>query len=128
MQGLHTIIAETYKAIVDKGKAATKARKSLRPTTRRCPGALKPFAERELKAKLSKRFKVSDIPSLVLLDGATGAVLAKDGRSVIMADQEGANFHWVPKSLDELIGGGKRRGRGAVPCGGTQREALGPVL
>jgi nucleoredoxin len=37
-----------------------------------------PFAERALKQTLSKRFKVSGIPSLVLVDGATGQVLSKD--------------------------------------------------
>jgi thiol-disulfide isomerase/thioredoxin len=45
-----------------------------------------PFAERALKQTLSKRFKVSGIPSLVLLDGATGQVISKDGRSVIMSE------------------------------------------
>jgi hypothetical protein len=41
---------------------------------------------------LSKRFKVSGIPSLVLVDGATGQVLSKDGRSVIMSDPQGTDF------------------------------------
>ena len=51
-----------------------------------------PFAERALKQTLSKRFKVSGIPSLVLVDGATGQVLSKDGRSVIMSDPQGTDF------------------------------------
>jgi nucleoredoxin len=63
-----------------------------------------PFAERELKQKLSKQFKVSGIPSLVLLDGATGKVLSKDGRSVVMNDPDGADFPWAPKTLGELLG------------------------
>jgi nucleoredoxin len=41
---------------------------------------------------LSKRFKVSGIPSLVLVDGATGQVLSKDGRSVIMSDPQDTDF------------------------------------
>ena len=63
-----------------------------------------PFAERELKQKLSKQFKVSGIPSLILLDGATGKVLSKDGRSVVMNDPDGADFPWAPKTLGELLG------------------------
>ena len=51
-----------------------------------------PFAERALKQTLSKRFKVSGIPSLVLVDGATGQVLSKDGRSVIVSDPQGTDF------------------------------------
>jgi nucleoredoxin len=51
-----------------------------------------PFAERALKQTLSKRFKVSGIPSLVLVDGVTGQVLSKDGRSVIMSDPQGTDF------------------------------------
>ena len=63
-----------------------------------------PFAERDLKKKLSKQYKVNGIPALILLDGATGAVLNKDGRSVISKDPTGANFPWAPKTLDELLG------------------------
>lgn len=63
-----------------------------------------PFAERDLKKKLSKQFKVSGIPALILLEGATGKVISKDGRSVVMGDTQGDNFPWRPKALDELLG------------------------
>ena len=38
-----------------------------------------PFGERDLKNKLSKKFKVQGIPSFVILDGATGEIITKDG-------------------------------------------------
>ena len=63
-----------------------------------------PFAERDLKKKLSKQFKVSGIPALILLEGATGKVISKDGCSVVMGDTQGDNFPWRPKALDELLG------------------------
>ena len=37
------------------------------------------FSSRDIKAALSKKYKVSGIPSLVLLDG-DGAIITKDGR------------------------------------------------
>jgi len=72
-----------------------------------------PFAERDLKKKLSKQFKVSGIPALILLDAKTGQVLSKDGRSVIMGDTAGEQFPWAPKSLDDLLGEVLINGAGA---------------
>jgi len=53
---------------------------------------------------LSRKFKVSGIPTLILLDGETGAVLTADGRSIVAEDPNGENFPWKPKPLSELIG------------------------
>jgi len=63
-----------------------------------------PYAERDTKSKLSKKYKVSGIPTLVLLNGATGEVLSTDGRAVVTEDPQGANFPWTPKSVAELLG------------------------
>ena len=41
--------------------------------------------------------------SLVLLDGATGQVLDKDGRSVVLSDQKGQNFPSTPKLLQKSL-------------------------
>eukprot|EP00961_Rhodomonas_salina_P076566 1028109-Rhodomonas_salina.2 len=53
-----------------------------------------PFAQRGLKNALSNMFEIKGIPSLVLLDAATGKTITKDGRQVISADPEGRNFPW----------------------------------
>jgi len=61
-----------------------------------------PFVERERKTSLSKEHKVNGIPTLVLLDGATGEVISKDGRGAVSSDPQG--FPWRPKPLGELLG------------------------
>lgn len=63
-----------------------------------------PFAEREVKAKLSKKFKVQGIPTFVLVDGATGEVLTADGRDGVSSDPEGADFPWRTPTLAETLG------------------------
>lgn len=59
-----------------------------------------PFADRERKAELSKKYKVKGIPTLVIL-GPDGNLITADGRSKI-DDLEG--YPWAPKPFSELIG------------------------
>ncbi len=54
-----------------------------------------------MKAVLSKKYQVSGIPTLIVLDGKTGKLITKDGRSIITDDPEGSDFPWSPKSLAE---------------------------
>jgi nucleoredoxin len=63
-----------------------------------------PFSERDLKGALSSKYGVSGIPTLVLLDGATGALITKDGRSAITEDPTGESFPWTPPTLAEMLG------------------------
>jgi len=62
-----------------------------------------PYAERDMKAKLSKKFKVRGIPSLIFLD-REGNIVAKDGRGKVMGDPKGEHFPWTPKPVNELLG------------------------
>jgi len=62
-----------------------------------------PFAEREKKAALSKKFGVKGIPSFIILDG-DGNVTCKDGRSKVMTDPKGESLPWAPKGWTEVIG------------------------
>ncbi|EDO42086.1 predicted protein [Nematostella vectensis] len=64
-----------------------------------------PFSERERKKKLSQKFKIAGIPTLVLLEGKDGSVITRDGRGALIEDQEGKNFPWRPKPLSEIISG-----------------------
>jgi len=57
------------------------------------------------KAKLSKDFKVSGIPTLVFLEGQTGNICTKDGRSLILDDPEGLDFPWKPKTFGDIMSG-----------------------
>jgi nucleoredoxin len=63
-----------------------------------------PFEARDLKASLSKKYKVQGIPTLVVLDGKTGELITRDGRSVVMEDESGAAFPWKPPTLWEALG------------------------
>merc|ERR1719169_144191 len=50
-----------------------------------------PFADRDAKARLSKKFKVSGIPSLVIVD-ANGETISTDGRALVSKDPTGENY------------------------------------
>jgi len=54
------------------------------------------------KDALSKLFEVEGIPTLVILDAKTGAVINANGRGAIASDPEGANFPWTPPAVAEL--------------------------
>ena len=61
-----------------------------------------PYCNRDAKAALSRRFKVSGIPTLVILD-ADGDVITVDGREAV--SDAPAGFPWAPKPLREVLAG-----------------------
>jgi nucleoredoxin len=84
-----------------------------------------PYSSRELKAKLSQKFKVQGIPSVVILDG-NGAVITKDGRAALSSDPTGEEFPWKPKSLKEILSGAKLIGKdGPVESGTLDGKVFG---
>ena len=60
------------------------------------------------KAALSARFEVEGIPTLVLIDGATGETINANGRGAVGGDPEGRKFPWhaAPKALRRSTGAG----------------------
>jgi len=68
------------------------------------PWVTLPFAARDIKAKLSKKYKVQGIPSFVILDGETAETITRDGRSAVAEDPSGANFPWKPPTIWEALG------------------------
>lgn len=60
-----------------------------------------PFANREAKEKLSKKYKVSGIPTLVILD-SSGSTITTDGRSAVMQPEK---FPWIPPTISEMLSG-----------------------
>lgn len=64
------------------------------------PWVALPYDQRDVKAALSKKFKVQGIPSLVILDGE-GKVITKDGREAVMKDPTGEKFPWTPPTAAE---------------------------
>jgi len=71
------------------------------------PWAALPYAERKLKAKLSSKFKVSGIPSLIHLDPKNGDILNMEGRSTVTEDPKGEKFPWInrPKTFWDHLDG-----------------------
>lgn len=65
-----------------------------------------PFQRRDEKNQLSKYFKVDGIPTFLLLDGLSGKVLNKNGRSIVVADPKGEKFPWKAKKLHDILQGG----------------------
>lgn len=61
-----------------------------------------PYSARDIKTKLSKKFKVSGIPTLVIV-GGDGELITKEGRDAVSSDPEGAKFPWKPRSLQECL-------------------------
>jgi len=63
-----------------------------------------PYEARDLKAKLSKKYKVSGIPAFIILDGETCETISTDGRSDVSSDPKGERFPWRPPTFWEALG------------------------
>lgn len=57
-----------------------------------------PFDERSIKNSLSEQFDIQGIPSLIVLDAATGAVISDDGRRDVMTQKSSAATSWLAKA------------------------------
>merc|ERR1712012_756741 len=64
------------------------------------PWAALPYAKRDVKNALSKKYKVQGIPSFVILD-TEGNVITKEGRDAVSNDPKGDNFPWKPPTAAE---------------------------
>lgn len=64
-----------------------------------------PYTNRDLKTKLSRKFKVTGIPTLVFINGENGQLITNDGRSIVLDDPEGKDFPWTPKPVSGMISG-----------------------
>ena len=63
-----------------------------------------PFEKRDEKSALSKRFKVTGIPTLVII-GPDGVPINTDACESVTEDPEAALFPYAPPTLAEAIGG-----------------------
>jgi len=68
------------------------------------PWTALPYADREKKAALSKKYKVQGIPTFVILDGETGETITTDGREAVSEDWTGKDFPWRPPTFWEALG------------------------
>jgi nucleoredoxin len=100
-RGFTPVLAEAYKTIVAAGKSfevifisSDQNESQFKQYYAEMPWMCLPFSAREDKERISDAYGVSGIPCLVLLDGATGKLISKDGRAIIMQDQKGDQFPW----------------------------------
>lgn len=61
-----------------------------------------PFEDRKAKDKLSKKFKVQGIPTLVVVD-KNGETVTTSARNNVMQDPKGERFPWIPKKANEIL-------------------------
>merc|ERR1712060_969772 len=106
-RGFTPKLAERYKELVGKGEdfevvfvSSDKDEAAFSEYYASMPWLALPFADREAKAKRSKKFKVSGIPALIILD-EQGELINKEGRSCIMDAPE----TWTPPTLWDALTG-----------------------
>jgi len=87
------------------------------------PWTALPYEARSAKDALSKKFKVSGIPSLVILD-EDGSTITTDGRAAVSEDPTGEEFPWRPKPLKELLGDEFVGKDGMVPASSLEGKTL----
>jgi len=68
-----------------------------------------PFEDRAKKEELAKKYKVSGIPSLIVLNSNAGLITA-GGRGKVTSSPE--EFPWLPKSLSQIFTGNVVNGKG----------------
>jgi nucleoredoxin len=109
-RGFTPQLAEWYKnGLKDKGLeivfvSSDKTEDAFKEYFNEMPWLALDYSDRKLKEELSDFFGVEGIPSVVII-GADGSVISKDGRSAIAGDPTGKDFPWYPKPVFNLKGG-----------------------
>ena len=60
-----------------------------------------------MQNEFSSKFKVTGIPTLIFVEGKTGELITKEGRSIVNDDPKGDKFPWRPKPFSEIIANAK---------------------
>lgn len=109
-RGFTPKLAEWYKADLQKKGmeivfvSSDRDEKAFKDYFAEMPWLALPYDARDIKEKLSKKFKVQGIPSFVILDAVTANVITLKGREAVSNDPTGADLPWAPKPLKELLG------------------------
>jgi nucleoredoxin len=82
------------------------------------PWTAVPFSNTDVKQTLDKKFKVSGIPTLVIVD-EEGKLINKDGRAAVAKDPTGENFPWKPRQLFDILSEAKLTGKDGVERSGA---------
>lgn len=108
-RGFTPKFAKTYKELKDAGKkfevvflSSDKNQSEFDSYFKEMPWLAVPYSNRRIKKRLSNKFDVSGIPSLILIDPKTGEVTNENGRSAV---SDTSKFPWTePKvSVTDLL-------------------------
>ncbi|XP_078080827.1 nucleoredoxin [Mustelus asterias] len=78
------------------------------------PWLVLPFQDKERKMKLWTKYKVTNIPSLIFIEGNTGRIVSRNGHLIIRDDPLGSEFPWGHKSFGEVIAGSLIKNNGQI--------------
>jgi len=112
-RGFTPKLADAYKKIVNEDKkewdiiflSSDKNQSAFDDYFKEMPWKAVAYANRDVKDQMSRKFKVSGIPALIMLDPKTGEIMNKDGRSAISGDLTGEKYPWTnkPKKCADII-------------------------
>ncbi|XP_043574139.1 nucleoredoxin isoform X1 [Chiloscyllium plagiosum] len=78
------------------------------------PWLVLPFQDMERKIKLWSKYKVTNVPSLIFIEGSTGRTISRNGHLIIRDDPLGSEFPWGSKSFGEVMAGSLIKNNGQV--------------
>ena len=103
------VLIEAYRALMERNKSfaiiflsSDRNEAAFEEYFKEMPWMALHFQDRNTITVLSKKFKVSGVPTLVLID-ERGAVITKDGWDSVREDPQGHDFPWRPKTPLELL-------------------------
>merc|ERR1712048_1328760 len=64
--------------------------------------AARKFGDKDAKDELDQLFEIEGIPTLVVVDAKTGALVTKDGRANIASDPNGEKFPWEKQPVSMM--------------------------
>lgn len=109
-RGTTPLLAKAHEKLIAAGKqfevvfvSSDSDEKSFKEYYGEMPWLALPYAKRDIKEKLSKKYKVEGIPSLVVVD-EHGETITTSGRGPVLADDNVETFPWIPKTVFELLG------------------------
>lgn len=105
-QFLSAVLLGAYPALHKKGLeivfiSSDKDEGSMMEYFKKMPWLALDFKERDRKAKLSAKYKVTGIPTIVIVDAKTGEMITDQGRARIGGDPTGEAFPWRPTNVLE---------------------------
>ena len=82
------------------------------------------YIYRDLDARISSKFKVTGIPTLLFLDAVTGNVLEWNGRERITQDHTGANLPWASTVRHRERASAEASARTSEKGGGEEKDVV----